>query len=211
MPTAGSIGPPSSSSPHRARRSRARGPRRRRPPRCRPLGRERTNHGRGREDTLGIVDHARVAALGPDHRAERLERLPRVERRGRPRPPLPHRDVREPGHRLAGEHHRRVAQASVQLAAEQPDGLDHVERVPIASPSGWDMSVTAARVGRPQSCASAVHASASSAASSGVFMNAPLPAFTSRDKVRADRELLRHHARRDQRHRRTVAVASRSA
>ena len=52
--------------------------------------------------------------------------------------------------------------------------------LPIASPSGWDMSVTAARVGRPQSFASAVHTSASFAASSGVFMNAPLPAFTSR-------------------------------
>ena len=51
--------------------------------------------------------------------------------------------------------------------------------LPIASPSGWDMSVTAALVGRPQSLASAAHASASSAASAGVFMTAPLPAFPS--------------------------------
>ena len=49
----------------------------------------------------------------------------------------------------------------------------------MARPSGWDMSVTAARARRPQSAASRTHASASSAASSGVFINAPLPAFTS--------------------------------
>ena len=42
------------------------------------------------------------------------------------------------------------------------------------------MSVTAARVSRPQSAASAVHAFASTFASFGVFMNAPLPAFTSK-------------------------------
>ena len=41
------------------------------------------------------------------------------------------------------------------------------------------MSVTAARARRPHADASRMHADASSAAASGVFMNAPLPAFTS--------------------------------
>ena len=41
------------------------------------------------------------------------------------------------------------------------------------------MSVTATRQARPQSRARAAHASASSPASSTVFMNAPLPTLTS--------------------------------
>ena len=82
----------------------------------------------------------------------------------------------------------------------------------MAEPSGWDMSVTAARAGRPHVDANRTHADASSAAASGVFMNAPLPAFTS-SRMRsvptasffditlaAMREMLS-----------TVAVASRSA
>ena len=50
----------------------------------------------------------------------------------------------------------------------------------MADPSGCDMSVTAARAARPEVAARATQVSASSAAASGVFMKAPLPAFTSR-------------------------------
>ncbi len=50
---------------------------------------------------------------------------------------------------------------------------------PTASPSGCDMSVTATLVRRPQPRARAAHIEASSSAASGVFMKAPLPAFTS--------------------------------
>jgi hypothetical protein len=42
------------------------------------------------------------------------------------------------------------------------------------------MSVTAARVRRPHPAARSTQARARASASSGVFMNAPLPAFTSR-------------------------------
>ena len=82
----------------------------------------------------------------------------------------------------------------------------------MAEPNGWDMSVTAARAGRPQSDASATQASASSAAAHGVFMKAPFPAFTSR-RIRSvptasflDMTLAAMRGMLD-----TVAVASRSA
>jgi hypothetical protein len=57
--------------------------------------------------------------------------------------------------------------------------------LPIASPSGCDMSVTAARQARPHPSASETQASASSSASASVFMKAPLPAFTS-SRIRSE-------------------------
>ena len=51
--------------------------------------------------------------------------------------------------------------------------------LPTASPSGWDMSVTAARAARPMPCASCRQARASASASPSVFMKAPDPTFTS--------------------------------
>ena len=85
--------------------------------------------GRGREHLSGSSTTRGSPPCAWTIAAERLERLTRVERRGRPCPPLPHRDPEQPGDRLAGEHHRRVAQTAVQLASEQPDRLDDVERV----------------------------------------------------------------------------------
>ena len=149
--------------------------------RARPLGRDRSPHGCGRQDALGIVHDTRVAALGLRPSARKASSASpessAAAARARPSPigTSESRDTASPANITAASRRRPCSSPrSSRTASTMSSAL------PIASPSGCDMSVTAARVGRPQSAASAVHASASSAASSGVFMNAPLPAFTSR-------------------------------
>ena len=72
--------------------------------------------------------------------------------------------------------------------------------LPTAAPSGWSMSVSRQTTSRPACRPSEIIVSASSRASSSVFMNAPSPTFTSSTIAWAPAgELLRHDRRGDQR------------
>jgi len=59
---------------------------------------------------------------------------------------------------------RQITEAAMPGAAQHFHGFDDVQGVPIASPSGWDMSVIATPQGRPSPRARARHASARSRA-----------------------------------------------
>ena len=204
MPTAGSIGSPffflpAPSSPL-ARPSASASTAASVPARSAAIGRRTGAAGRtpsGSSTTCGSPPWA------CDHRAERLDRLARVERRRGSCPPLPHRDVREPRHRLACEHHRRVAQATVQLAAQQPDGLDHVERVPDRLAERL-RHVGHRRSGRtpPVLREGGARLRELGRVLGGLHERAAPGLHVQQHQVGADRELLRHHARRDQRDRR---------
>ena len=171
-----------------------------------PVGLDRHDDRRPGQDGLGIVDDARVAALRLDHPSGSARAPSRRRARARRAPTAsPCGDAL--GRLERPSPRRRTARSRSRprnVPAEQLDRLGDVERVADRVAERL-RHVRHGDVGArgPIRAPATRHARASTSASSGVFMNAPDPAFTSR-RIRSvvHRELLRHHARRDQRDRR---------
>ena len=170
---------------------------------CQPPGATRAdlqaNRGRG-QDRPRIVHHPRVATLRLHHRGEGLGAAePRRAPSPRGRPPsagpAPVSSVSASA-ASATVRSRRRPPASPR---RRPTASATSSALPIARPSGWDMSVTAARIGGPSPRPGRTQAPASSAAAFGDLHERAAPGLhVEQDEVCPDRKLLRHHARRDE-------------
>ena len=176
-------------------------PRPRRGPRSGP--RQRLTDRGDREHGRGVVRDAWVPALRLDHPPEAIQRIARRDRGGRLRERLrrgrPPRALQRPRR----EEQRGLAQAAARLPGEHATVSAMSRALPTASPSGCDMSVTAALAERPQPAASARHALRQRPrVLRGLHERPGSRLHVEEDQVRLDRELLRHHAGGDQRDRR---------
>ena len=177
-----------------------------------PVGLDRHDDGRRGQDRARVVHHARIAALRLDHATEALERLSAVQR------------VLGACHRLVvggslgglqsfrREQDREVAQPPAERPAQELDRLDDVERVAdrvaerLRHVRHRDVRGTAPSSGERQARPS------QNLGVLGRLHERPRPGLhVEQDQIGVHRELLRHHARGDQRDDGTVAVASRSA
>ena len=166
-------------------------------------GLDREDDRRPRQHAFGIVDDARVAPLGRNHRAEPLQRLSPIERLLGPRHRLVVRDVLRRLERPRREDHRQVPQPTPERSPEQLHRLHDVERVP----DGVAERLRHVRHGdvggtTPSSRQRQARPSEHLGILGRLHERARPGLHVEEDQVGLHRELLRHDARRDQRHRR---------
>ena len=168
-----------------------------------PVGFDREDDGRRGQDRLGVVHHAGVAALRLDHASEALQRLPAVQGVLRARHRFVVSDALRRLQPLRGEQHREVAQPSAERPAQELDRLDDVERVP----DGVAERLRHVRDGDVRGATpSARQRQARPREHLGILRRLherPRSRLdVEQDQIGVHGELLRHHARGDQRDRR---------
>jgi hypothetical protein len=155
------------------------------------------------EDPLGVLDDARIAALGGDHRAEPLQGGAAVDRFGRPCEGVVVRNVLGELQGARGEQQRELPEPAAAAPPEDIDRLGDVEGVAHGVAEGLrHVGDGGARPPTPAGGKRQARLRQFPRVLRRLHERSGSGLHVEEDQVGLDGELLRHHARGDQRHRR---------